>query len=215
MRWRDYPRYLPRFTAACMLAAAASLLLLAQLTPLYAGSSGANRSWVSPTLSGTVTMSTDPVLSAQALTAGTMTVSVAATSKLCVSEYAWTNAMVSALGGVTTGNVAICTLPAKTVVRNAYLIITGQGAGVTTLTVSVGRVAAGYTDYLKAGDAKAAANTIYGPATGDRGTGLTGYDLPNIGSTAQVFAQFVSTGANLSAVTGSTGVIYLETEILP
>ena len=128
-----------------------------------------------------------------------------------VTKFTWANADVVALGAVLSGELTVVTLAAKTFVRNAYIVITGQGAGVTTLTVSVGRAAAAYVDYIAAGDAKAAVNTVYGDTAGERGANLTGYDLPSYTGTTVVKAQFVATGANLDQVTGSTGTIYLET----
>jgi hypothetical protein len=131
----------------------------------------------------------------------------------------WTNAMVvnscATPCAATLGNVSVATLPAKTRVKNAYLVIDSQCADTTTLTVSVGRTGAGYIDYIVASDAKVAANTVYGDAAVERGTNLTGYDLPSFTGTTTVYAQFNSTGANLSAVTSCTGHINIETELEP
>lgn len=131
------------------------------------------------------------------------------------SKFQWTNAMVAALGATTTGNIKACSLPARTITKMAYLVIDTPGTGPTTLTVSLGRTGTLYNDYLLAGDAKAATNTVYGGASGGRGTGLTGYDLPNFIGTTDLYLQFVSTVGNLSTVTGSTGTLYLETVTLP
>lgn len=150
-----------------------------------------------------------------ALTAGTMAVERNSQALTTTHSATWTNAQVVALGAATTGNITAFTLPAKTVVENAYVVITGQGAGTTTLTVSCGRTAAGYIDYIVASDAKAAANTVYGDASGERGTNLTGYDLPSYTATTDVICQFVSTGANLDQVTGSTGRLILKTSLVP
>jgi hypothetical protein len=125
-------------------------------------------------------------------------------------EVSWLNSDVTGLSG-TTGSIVIATLPAKTVVTNAYVVIGTAAGTVTTLTVSVGRTSAAYIDYIKASNAKAAANTIYGAVVGDRGTNLTGYDLPSWTATTAVYVQFISTGGNLSTVTTSTGTIILET----
>lgn len=129
--------------------------------------------------------------------------------------YPWTNAQIVALGAVTAGNIAAFTLPAKTVVKNAYLVLTGQGAGVTTLTVAVGRVTAAYDDYVVASDAKAVPGTVYGDAAAERGVNMTGFDLPNYAGTTLVNLHFISTGGNLSAVTGSSGIVIIETALLP
>lgn len=80
---------------------------------------------------------------------------------------------------------------------------------------SVGTVAATYIDFIVAKDAKAAANTVYGSATADRGTNLTGYFLPSFTATTVVNAHFIKTTTNLSTVTGSTGTVYIETMTLP
>lgn len=148
------------------------------------------------------------------LTAGTMSRTADAVIRSSISGFSWTNAMITALGAVTAGDIAVCTLPAAVVVRNAYVVITGQAASVTTLTVAVGRVAATYIDYIVASDAKAAVNTIYGDASGERGTNLTGYDFPSFSGTTLINAHFISTGGNLNAVTGSSGVVILETYTL-
>jgi hypothetical protein len=131
-----------------------------------------------------------------------------------MSKYQWTNAMVAALSG-TTGNLKVCSLPARTYVKNAYIVIDTGGGTVTTLTVSMGRTGGAYVDYIAASDAKAAANTVYGDVSGDRGANLTGYDLPSFTSSTDVYLQFISTGGNLSTVTTSSGTVYLETVTLP
>lgn len=135
--------------------------------------------------------------------------------RVSVHEYTWTNAQVVALGAVLAGDILVCTMPAKTIVVNAYVIVTGQGAGTTTLTVALGRTAAGYIDYIVASNAKAAANTVYGDVVGERGTNLTGYDLPSYTGTTAVNAHFVTTVENLDQVTGSTGRVILFTALSP
>jgi hypothetical protein len=147
-------------------------------------------------------------------TVGTMTATTTAALQSTWHRYDWTNAMVTALP-TTAGDIAVCTLPAKTVVVNAYVVITGAAVGPATVTVAVGRVSAGYIDYIVASDAKAAANTIYGNASAERGTNLVGYDFASMTATMPILAHFISTGANLSTVTGSTGSVYLETVVLP
>ena len=150
----------------------------------------------------------------QAVAPSTMTVVNSANLRSVVHRFDWTNAMVTALGAIAAGNIGICTIPAKTVVKNIWIVITGASTGTTTLTVSVGR-AAGQIDYIVAKDAKAAANTIYGAVAGDRGTNLTGYDLASATAATNIFALFTSTGGNLSASLGSSGSIYVETMTLP
>lgn len=132
-----------------------------------------------------------------------------------VHSATWTNAQVVALGASLTGDIKAFTIPAKHVVENAYIIITGAAAGTTTLTVSCGRTSASYIDYIVASDAQAAANTVYGGASAERGTNLTGYDLPSYTGTTDVYCHFTSTVSNLSSVTGSTGRVVLVTTLIP
>ena len=157
------------------------------------------------------------VLDPSVLTAGTITAvgGKQANVTSVVSRFDWTNAQVVGLGAVLSGNLVVATLPAKTVIKNAYVVITGAATGTTTLTVSVGRTAATFTDYIVAKDAKAAANTVYGAVAADRGTNLTGFDLPAWAATTPVNIQFIATGTNLNTVLTSTGSVYLETMILP
>ncbi len=164
--------------------------------------------------SGVIVNNTDFTGGAFQLTAGTMTASSTALIRKVIHKYSWTNAMVTALP-TTAGDIVVATLPAKTVVTNAYVVLTGAAVGPTTVTVAVGRTSATYIDYIVASDAKAAANTVYGDASAERGTNLTGYDLPSYTATTAINAHFISTGADLSTVTGSTGVVYVETLLLP
>lgn len=153
-------------------------------------------------------------LPVQVITAGTMTGTYEAVENSVTTCRSWTNAMVTALP-TTAGDIAWGTLPAKTKVIDATIIITGQAAGPTTVTVALGRTSATYIDYIVASDAKAAVNTVYGDASGERGTNLTGYDLPSYTGTTVVNAHFVSSGGNLSTVTGSTGLVCVTTRKLP
>lgn len=159
----------------------------------------------------------DVAASKSVLTSGTMTQALAHQSLIrrSVTKFTWTNAQVVALGATTAGDITVCTLPAKTIVVNAYLVVDTQAAGTTTLTGAVGRTGATYIDYIVASDLKAAANTVYGDASGERGTNLTGYDLPSYTGTTNVVMHFISTGANLDQVTTCTGTVILETATLP
>lgn len=141
---------------------------------------------------------------------GTSTAVQSGSPTLLKFSWALTDLAIAA----TTGNVAAFSLPAKTVVRNAYIVITTQGTHGSTLTVSLGRTGSGYIDLIAASDAKAAANTIYGDASADRGT-LLGYDLPSLTASTTVNLQFVSGSGNLSTVTASAGDVYLEVVTLP
>lgn len=148
-------------------------------------------------------------------TVGTMTATRTAAARKVLHRYDWTNAMVAALGAVTAGDIAVCTLRAKEVVTNAYVVINSPDGSANALTVALGTVSAGYIDLIVAKDAKAAANTVYGSATADRGTNLTGYFLSSYTATTVVNAHFVKTTTNLSTVTGSTGSVFIETMLLP
>ena len=134
-----------------------------------------------------------------------------------VYKRAWTNAEVTAFGAVLSGDLKAATLPAKTVIRNAYLVIDSQASGTTTLTASLGRTSATYVDYIVASDAKVSANTVYGDGTAERGTNLTGYDLASYTATTDVYVQFVATDVTkkLEDVLGCTGTVFILTETLP
>lgn len=153
------------------------------------------------------------------LTASTMTAEIAAQQRTATHAYTWSNAQVVALGATTTGNINVATLPAKTQVLDAMVVITGAGAGTTTLTVSCGDAIAGtpFINYVVASNAQAAANTVYGDAVAERGTSLDTefWYLPSYTATTLVTCQFISSGGNLSAVTGSTGRVILTTRLLP
>lgn len=159
---------------------------------------------------------TGDVLSANRLTAGTMTTTTNGTSSRRIwTRYDWTNAMVVALGGVVAGDIVVCTLPAKTIVHNAYVVIDTPDTSANALTIALGRTAAAYIDYIVASDAKAAANTVYGDASGERGTNLTGYDLPSVTGTTAINAHFIKTTTFLSSVLTFTGHVWIETTTLP
>jgi hypothetical protein len=157
---------------------------------------------------------TAQTLSGQGLTLATMNLNYTGSVLKSWSSYSWTNAMVVALGAVLSGNIKICTLPVKGIISNMYVVINTPSAGTTTMTVSVGRTAATYVDYITAQNAQAAASTVYGGSAAQRGTNLTGYDLPAWATATDVYAQFVSTVQNLNAQTSGAGTIYLETTIL-
>lgn len=148
------------------------------------------------------------------LTSGTMTAETQANVRHVYSSYTWTNAMVAALSGGA-DDITVATLPAKTVVYNAYVVILTPDTSANALTVACGRTSTTYIDYIVASDAKAAANTVYGDASGERGTNLVGYDLPSYTTTTAVKCHFIKTSTNLSTVTGSTGRVILETALLP
>lgn len=153
------------------------------------------------------------------LTNATMTAETQANVRRVVSSYTWSNAQVVALGAALVGDITVATLPAKTQVRNAYVVITGAAAGPTTVTVSCGDAIGGtpFINYVVASDAKAAANTVYGDAAAERGTSIDVefYYMPSYTATTLVTCHFISTVLNLDQVTGSTGRVILETALLP
>lgn len=71
-----------------------------------------------------------------------------------VYKRAWTNAEVVALGAVDDAELKIATLPAKTIVRNAYVVVETPETVLTDLTVALGRTGPGYIDYIVASDAQ-------------------------------------------------------------
>lgn len=194
-----------------------SELLLSAGSGLNVGASGSAtvRFFTNDTFRMTIASSGNVSLDGLAVTAGTMTGTYEAVLSMATTCRPWTNAQVVALGATTAGDIAWGTLPAKYIVRNAYIVITGAAAGPATVTVSLGRTSASYIDYIVASDAKAAANTVYGDASAERGTNLTGYDLPSYTATTLINAHFVSTGANLSTVTASTGTVCVTLDKLP
>lgn len=155
------------------------------------------------------------LLPAGALTLATATQDQAPQPRSYTSAYSWTNAQVVALGAALTGDITMVTLPAKTVVENSYVVITGQGAGTATLTVACGTVSAAYIDLIVASDAKAASGTLYGDASAERGTNSLNYFLPSYSTTTAVKCHFISTVQTLDATTGSSGKLILVTNPVP
>jgi hypothetical protein len=155
--------------------------------------------------------------SAQVNGQGAVYVNAVPVGGVAVTKRAWTNDEVVAFGAVLSGNLKVATLPAKTIPTNAYIVLGSQASGTTTLTVSLGRASTAYIDYIVASNAKAAANTIYGDALVERGTNLTGYDLPSYTAATDVYVQFVATDASkkLADVLTCTGTVYLVTQTLP
>jgi hypothetical protein len=148
------------------------------------------------------------------LTAGTMTKGIAQAPPLTVA-FTWTNAMVTALGATTTGDILVGTLPAKTVVVNAYMVIGTAETALTSLTGAVGRTGALFVDYIAASSLKAAASTVYGDAGAERGANLTGYDLPSYTGTTAVNLHLISGVENLNTAVACTGTVFVTYSILP
>lgn len=157
---------------------------------------------------------------AAALTAGTLTYGKQAYERAALHEFSWTNAMVVAAAG-SSNKINVCTLPAKTVVRRAWIIIDTAATQAATLTVQAG-TAADTDGYLLAGNAKSAANTVYGDA--DAEVGVLLFDaaddhwldnLPSYTGTTVVQIEFTIGAGTLADVTASTGRVILETVTLP
>lgn len=138
-------------------------------------------------------------------------------SKTSSSKITVSLANLQALGAFANGDIRLCTLPAKTRVKNVYLIITQifAGAGLATASVAVGRTGALYIDYIVASDGIVAANTVYGDVVGERGANLTGYDLPAYAATTNIFAHIIITGILMNALTGGSFIVAIETELIP
>lgn len=149
-----------------------------------------------------------------AITSGTMTRGIAQAVPMTVA-FTWTNAQVVALGGVTAGDILVGTLPAKTVITNVYMVVGTAETALTSLTGAVGRTGATYIDYIVASNLKAAANTVYGDATAERGTNLTGYDMPSYTGTTAVNLHLVSGVENLSTAVACTGTVFVTYYVLP
>lgn len=158
------------------------------------------------------------------LTSSTMTASNQAEMRTVTHAYSWTNAMVVALGAGGTGDINVAVLPAKTRVESALIIIDTPDTSANALTVSCGDTGAGATNYVLAGDAKAAANTIYGDLISGAETGAALFDatakwrlnyIPSYTATTTVSCRFTKTTTALNTVTGSTGRVILTTTLLP
>lgn len=123
------------------------------------------------------------------------------------------NADVVGLGAVTTGNLTIATIPAKMEIEDMKAVVTSAAVGPTTVAMSCGRTGASYIDYLTSQSVKA--QVLIGETSGDRGANLTGFDIPNYSGTTPLICQFISTGANLSTVTGFAARIIVHHTLNP
>lgn len=155
-------------------------------------------------------------LSDSDVTAGTM--SQGNSGRVILSEgwvrHSWTNAMITDLGAVTSGDIAVCTLPAGYRVTDCIIQILTAETALTSCTMSVGITGATYVDYVLAGSIKAAANTLYGHTTATTGNSLNGttstFSYPSVTGTTVVNAHIVSGVENLSTAVGSTGYVFLR-----
>lgn len=126
-----------------------------------------------------------------------------------------TAANIVALGAVFSGDIALCTLPAKTRILNVMVIINTPAASVTTLNGSVGTTAASYANLIPASNMKAGANTVYGDLPATRGGDQTGFYVPSVTGTTVMNMHFVSTTLALNTTTAFVATIYIDTEVLP
>jgi len=104
----------------------------------------------------------------------------------------------------------------------ALLLLDSPDSSANALTVSCGDSGAGANNYVKAGNAKAAANTVYGDDITGAETGaklfstffITNY-IPSYTATTTVSCRFTKSVTNLNTVTGSTGHVVLTTTLIP
>ena len=169
---------------------------------------------------GTTTATGNIGAGASDLRAGTLTQHTRAVVRRVWHRYDWTNAMIVALGASPTGDITVCTLPAKTRVVSALIVVNTAATFADTLVASLGRTGANYDDYVLDCDIKAAANTVYGDVVAEQGANLyngtcTLRDLPSWTGTTAIKLHIDGNATNLSGVTTSTGSVYLETETLP
>lgn len=131
-----------------------------------------------------------------------------------IIKYTWTNAEVVAAGtGGTSALITIGSLPANSQLISGYTIIGTQATfAAGTLTVGVGRTNPTYVDFLAAGDAKAAAATIYGNAAAERATDMA---IQLVTAATPVKAIFTAGAGDLANVTTCTGTICLLYATLP
>jgi len=174
----------------------------------------------SVTVFGSLSVSSN-VFGNAGLTAGTFTNIQARQIKTVWSQYSWTNAMVVALGAVASGDVTVCTLPAKTRVVACLIVIdtAGTNMGGATYTVQAGTDAT-FSNYIATADALATTNTVYGDADVELGDDMktSCKHLPSWTGTTPVKVRFTTDeagGKTLADVQTSTGSIYFKTELLP
>lgn len=121
----------------------------------------------------------------------------------------------------TTGDKAICVLPAKTRLLGIYGDVTTKfvGGAITAATLGLG-ISAGGVEVLAASDVFTAAVTL-GLTDAQLGTAMTraaaiqgGY-VPSFTATTTLTARITTTTANTNALTQGSVTFYLITEVLP
>lgn len=168
---------------------------------------------------GGTTVSGNLVLNDPKLTTGTLA-SVNGIVSTIVTKYTWNNANVVACGSNLTCDITAGTIPANYIVKRVLMVVLNPAANIGTLTVSLGITAASYDDYILASDIKASANTIYGDLLAELGASMQDYlgNIPSLTGATALKIHLIATdgGANtLADVTGSSGVIFIETMKLP
>lgn len=141
------------------------------------------------------------------LTSGTLNYRAKSQIKSCFHKFEWTNDMITALGATTTGTITVCTLPAGTIIKNAIYVINISASNITSLVCDL-IWSVGNQTIIPPFGLKDVAGT----------NGCTASDNINTSSflnNSTVNFNLTSTGGNLDQVLGSSGIIYLETAILP
>jgi len=155
----------------------------------------------------------DCQLGKSAVTNGSLTQAYSAYSRQVIHKFTWANTDITGLGASPTGDIAICTLPARTRVVWAGFEVTGAATFADTLVGGIGVTGANYDDFVVDSDLKSTA--FYGDTAAERGTSLDDYSFYFTGtSTPTVYMHVDGNLTNLSGVTGSTGTIWIVTETL-
>jgi hypothetical protein len=139
----------------------------------------------------------------QKLTAASLTMVSTGEIRNSISKFEWTNDMIVSLGANTTGSLTVCTLPPKTAIKNAIIVITGSATNITTLN---GEIKAINNQLLRDDiDFKQGANY----------NSFSDYPtyIDYVNST--LVTLNLTCSDNLEQVLTSSGVIYLETYTLP
>lgn len=128
-------------------------------------------------------------------------------------KYTWTNATITAGAGGTTLDATVGTLPAKSQLLSAYVIVDGQATfAAGTLKAGLGVAGTTYVDWIVSSDIKAAAGTVYGDAAAERGTDMA---IKFYATAQTVKTQFIAGTGDLANVTGSSGTIYVTYMVFP
>jgi hypothetical protein len=104
----------------------------------------------------------------------------------------------------------IVTLPAKTVLVSAQILITEQATFTDTLVISLGSTAATYDQIILDSDLKVSANTIYGDVDGERGADLPdanmlGFKMYSYTATQDIYAHIDGNATNLNDASATAG----------